>query len=307
MTRNLLAALLMACLPVLASAAGDNPSDVVFAKANPTLNPQEKAAVAIGQKWQMGSDTSKPFAGSDGAIRFNYNPGQQTQVMCAVLQICDVALQPGEQVTGLNVGDQRFVIEPAISGSGASETLHLIIKPMDIGLDTTAVVTTNRRVYHFRLRSSAKEFMPFISFSYPEDALAKWELVRARDSGRANVAARAEGNGGGNGLMGGERIDSLSFNYEISGSASFKPVRVYNNGMKTYIEFPKKFAEGDAPVLLVVRKDGGLISDEETQMVNYRPDPAEPKRLVVDAVFDKAILLAGAGSSQQRITITRGN
>jgi len=306
MNRKQLAALLTACLPLLASAAGDNPSDVVFAKATPTLSPQEKAAVAIGQKWQMGGETSKPFAGSDGAIRFVYNTGQQIQVMCAVLQICDIALQPGEQVTGLNSGDQRFVIEPAISGSGASETLHLIIKPMDIGLDTTAVVTTNRRVYHFRLRSSAKEFMPFISFSYPEDALAKWELVRARDSRKATEAARGEG-GGGHAMAGGERMDSLNFNYDISGSASFKPVRVYNNGVKTYIEFPKKFSEGDAPVLLVVRKDGGVISDEETQMVNYRPDPAEPKRLVVDAVFDKAILLAGAGSSQQRVTITRGS
>jgi len=61
-------------------------------------------------------------------------------------------------------------------------------------------------------------------------------------------------------------------------------------------------SQTEAPTLLVVRKDGGLFSDAETVMVNYR---VQNNRYIVDSVFDKAILVAGVGSSQDRVTITR--
>ena len=54
----------------------------------------------------------------------------------------------------------------------------------------------------------------------------------------------------------------------------------------------------------MVRKDGGLFSDEEQVQVNYRP---QGNRYIVDSIFDKAILVAGVGSSQDRVTIKRSN
>ncbi|WP_277957829.1 TrbG/VirB9 family P-type conjugative transfer protein [Burkholderia plantarii] len=41
----------------------------------------------------------------------------------------------------------------------------------------------------------------------------------------------------------------LSFDYELSGSASWKPVRVYNDGRKTIIEMPGTMQQpnADAP------------------------------------------------------------
>ena len=97
--------------------------------------------------------------------------------------------------------------------------------------------------------------------------------------------------------------DSLSFAYEVSGSAAWKPVRVYNDGRKTIIQMPSTMAQTEAPALLVVRKDGGVFIDDETVMVNYR---VQGDRYIVDSVFDKAILIAGVGSSQDRVTIQRG-
>ena len=58
----------------------------------------------------------------------------------------------------------------------------------------------------------------------------------------------------------------------------------------------------EAPTLLVVRKEGGLFSDDETALVNYR---VQGDRYIVDTIFDKAILIAGVGRSQDRVTITR--
>ena len=95
----------------------------------------------------------------------------------------------------------------------------------------------------------------------------------------------------------------MNFDYDVSGSAPWKPLRVYNDGVKTIIQMPATMAQTEAPTLLVVRKDGGWFSEDETVIVNYR---LQNDRYIVDAVFDKAILIAGVGSNQARVTITRG-
>ena len=66
---------------------------------------------------------------------------------------------------------------------------------------------------------------------------------------------------------------------------------------------PPSMAKTEAPTLLVVRSAGGIFTDDETVMVNYR---VHGDRYIVDTVFDKAILIAGVGRKQDRITITKG-
>lgn len=98
-----------------------------------------------------------------------------------------------------------------------------------------------------------------------------------------------------------EYLGNLNFNYSIQGNARFKPVRVYNNGVKTIIEMPSTMPQNEAPALLVLR-GGGLFKQEESVMVNYR---LQGCRYIVDNVFDKAILVIGSGNTQEKITITR--
>lgn len=272
----------------------DDPADAYFDRKNPRLTAQDKEALAIAQRWEKGAATGvKPFAGPAGAVRFIYGV-QQASVVCAVLQVCDIALQPGEQVNNLHVGDPRFTVEPAVSGAGATEVQHLILKPLDVGLQTNLVITTSRRTYHIRLSSHRTEFMPQVSFTYPEDALAKWDAVRAREKKERQERTIPET---------GEYLGDLNFKYEVSGTAPWKPVRVFNDGVKTVIQMPAAMAQTEAPTLLVVRKDGGWFSSDETVMVNYR---LQGDRYIVDTVFDKAILIAGVGRDQDRVTITRG-
>jgi type IV secretion system protein VirB9 len=137
----------------------------------------------LAKKWKAGASTQgvKPVIGGDGTIRFLYG-ATQPSIICAVLQVCDVELQPGEQVNSLHLGDTaRWTVEPAVTGSGNSAVLHLIIKPMDTGLETSLIVTTDRRTYHLRLRSHRTEFMPRVAFTYPEEAMAKWEKIRRQE------------------------------------------------------------------------------------------------------------------------------
>lgn len=290
---NILAAAMVVSEPILA-APDDELADKYFSKNNPTLTAQEKAAIAIAKRWETGASTGlNPIPGSNGAIHFLYGV-QQPSIVCAVLQVCDVALQAGELVNSIHLGDTaRWTVEPAITGAGPSETQHLIIKPMDVGLETSLVVTTNRRTYHFKLRSHRTQYMPQVAFTYPEDALAKWDAIRTRETKERERKIIPQT---------GEYLGNLNFEYDLDGDAAWMPVRVFNDGSKTILQMSKAMAQTEAPTLLVLRKEGGLFTDDETVMVNYR---VQGDRYIVDTVFDKAILIAGVGDGQDRVTITR--
>lgn len=296
----ILTTLLISLLPtfVLAESGGSFP-DAYFSNQNPNLTSQERASIAIAKKWQSSSNSGiKPVAGPDGSIRFLFG-SQQPSIVCAVLQVCDIQLQPGEQVNSIHLGDQvRWQVEPAITGGSGFEVQHLIVKPLDVGLETSLVVTTNRRTYHMRLRSHRREFMPRVAFIYPEDAQAKWDAVKSRESHALQIKQSRTI------TATGEYLGDLDFLYKVSGSASWKPLRVYNDGLKTIIQMPTTFAQQEAPILMVLRENSGLFSKTETTMVNYR---LQEDRYVVDTVFDKAVLISGVGANQNRITITRGN
>jgi type IV secretion system protein VirB9 len=278
-------------------AASTRPDALHFNNPELKLTPQEREALALAKKWKAGISGQgvKPVPGPDGAIRFLFG-AVQPSIVCAVLQVCDVELQAGEQVNSLHLGDTaRWTVEPAITGTGSLAVQHLIIKPMDTGLETSLIVTTDRRTYHLRLRSHRTEFMPRVAFTYPDEAMAKWEGIRKQEQA-AHERQILPGTG--------EYLGNLDFDYRIEGqTAGWKPVRVYNDGVKTIIQMPATLNQNEAPILLVVRKDGGLFTDEESVQVNYR---LQNDRYIVDSLFDKAILVAGVGSSQERITIRKG-
>ncbi|WP_262965434.1 P-type conjugative transfer protein TrbG [Methylobacter psychrophilus] len=278
--------------------AGDKDlAELYLSTNNPKLTKQEQSALAIAERWKASSASGMtPVSGINGTITYLYG-AQQPSIVCAVLQVCDVALQEGEQVNSINLGDTaRWTIEPAITGSGPTEVQHLIIKPMDVGLETSLVVTTNRRTYHFQLRSHRTQYMPKVAFSYPEEAMAKWDVLKHREIKQRQEKILPKT---------GEYLGDLNFDYIVTseGDIAWKPVRVYNDGQKTIIQMPAAMAQTEAPTLLVIRKKGDVFTDDETVMVNYR---VQGDRYVVDTIFDRAILIAGVGSSQDVVTIERG-
>lgn len=263
-----------------------------FNKKEPHLTQKEETGLRIAQKWDKSG--MKPLKGKSGAINYLYG-AERPSIVCAVLQICDVSLQQGERVNNIELGDTtRWTVSPALSGSGNEQIEHLIIKPMDVGLKTSLVITTDRRTYHFRLTSTRHRYMPSVTFSYPEEALKKWKAfeIRKRREYSEKTLPRT-----------GEYLGNLKFNYDITGDAPWKPVRVYNDGVKTVIQMPSEIQKTEAPTLLVVRKNGyGSYDDDNPMMVNYR---VQGDRYIVDMVFDRAILIAGVGQDQDKITVTR--
>lgn len=266
----------------------DNLLDSYFSNdSNPVLTKQEIEALELIKDWKAGTTQQPVLKGADGKVTFLYGMSQPS-ILTAVFQITDIELEPGEVIYSLHIGDSsRWMIEPATTGSAKGNIMHIIVKPRDVGLSTSMIITTDRRTYHLQLKSHKTKYMPRVSFTYPQTLIVKYSQLQAQKKAERNA----------NTLSSGEYLGSLDFNYKISGKAKWKPVRVYNDGIKTVIEMPKAMVNDEAPVLLIMKDDSSTPA-----LINYRLIGA---RYIADGIFDEAILISGKGMKQKKIVIKR--
>jgi type IV secretion system protein VirB9 len=149
------------------------------------------------------------------------------------------------------------------------------VKPRDIGLTTSLVVTTDHRTYHLMLVSDEKEFMHAVRFVYDHEKPAQPASTPASSANPAptpqQVAAdppprRQQKSDG-------KRVafvaaDDTDDGYVVTGQADWKPVTVYSKGGKTYIEMPESVRHKEAPVLFEETRKGWF--HHEKILVNYR-------------------------------------
>ena len=224
-------------------------------------------------------------AGYVNAVQiYPYSAGALYRLYAAPERVTDIALQPGESVTAVAAGDTvRWTIGDTTSGSGEARRAHILVKPFSAGLKTNLVITTDRRAYHLQLESTARTAMAAISWTYPED-----ELIALR---RATAAAGAAVP-----VASGLAVEKLSFGYRISGDdPAWRPVRAFDDGQQTFIEFPPSVAQGEAPPLFLIGAEG------DAQLVNYR---MAGRFYVIDRLFARAELRLGE-KRQQVVRIER--
>ena len=252
----------------------------------------DQEAMKLVREFHSGKNGTPPVLGQTGAIVFTYQ-NYIPKIMCRPMRVTDIILQPGEIVTGVFPGDtSRWTFVPGKSGSTENEQIHVLIKPLMADISTNLVVTTNRRTYNIDLMSSSNEFMPSVSFNYPAETMAAWDTFIADKQKERNTSALlSEGYG--------INPEELNFNYEIRGKddIKWKPIRVWDDGIKTYIQFPSQstIKSIEAPVFVVFEGRRELL-------VNYR---VVKDMFVVDKVFSKAGLITGTGRDQTRVVITR--
>lgn len=258
----------------------------VVSSASVPLTPKEKAALALQRAYH--DRNVPPVLTENGRVTYAF--GLTTpSVVCAPFMVSDIEFQEGELVNDVVMGDTaRWKV--SLARSGSPEVSHLIVKPLDAGLETTTVVTTDRRVYHIQLKSQPKGHMAYVGFVYPEEAnQALQQQIAAQQKKETWQTASIPA------LSGNVDLSRLAFNYEVKGNAPWKPTQVFNDGRQTFIRLPRTVSQSEMPVLLV-RRDGGDV------LVNYR---VKDDTLVVDDLFTEAKLLAGVGRNQQRIDIRR--
>ena len=272
----------------------------------PELDAEERGGVEITAAWRQKSyESMVSQAGTSGSVMFRYDQSYPS-IVCAILQVTDIELQPGEVVTQVNVGDTtRWSVESAVSGSGADQTQHLIVKPRDIGLTTSLVVTTDHRTYHLMLVSDEKEFMHAVRFVYDHEKPAQPASTPAPAAAPAPTPQQVAADPPPRRQQkpDGKRVafaaaDDTDDGYVVTGTADWKPVTVYSKGGKTYIEMPESVRHKEAPVLFEETRKGWF--HHEKILVNYR---VKGRWYVADKVIDKGILVSGVGSNQTRVDI----
>jgi type IV secretion system protein VirB9 len=295
----------------LASGApGDDAAEKFFSPTNTVLSTQEQQGLAIAKKWQPDSPHVKPIQGEDGSVVFRFGDSQ-TPIVCAVLQICTITLAPGEHIQNFMIGDrERWNTEPASSGSAAGEVQHVIVKPLDVGLKTNMVIFTDQRTYFLQLASHRSEYMPHVSFSYPDTGAQKWDQFLKQNREREEERVEALEPSPGRSIPPAQtNASTTSVNrgdaYDIDGKAPWRPTRVWHDFEHTYIDMPKSFAQGEAPVLLAIRGDDSVFpwgAKAEQVMINYR---VQGSRYIVDSLPERMMLVTGAGDHQTKVVVTR--
>lgn len=222
-------------------------------------------------------------AGYFNAVQvFPFSPGALYQIYASPGQITDIALEPGEQLTGsgpLAAGDTvRWIVGDTESGNSDTRRVHIMVKPTRPSIETNLVINTDRRTYLIELRSREKLYMPSVAWFYPEDR-----------NGRSKALPLTP-------VI--PEMTERRYRYLVEGdSPPWRPVNAYDDGRKVYIEFSPGIGQGEMPPVFAIGQDG------KPELVNYR---AYKNVLIVDRLFAAAELRLG-GDKQQRVRIVRSD
>ena len=232
-----------------------------------------RRAIAAANATARALSREDAFVG--GVQVFTWSPGRVFEVWTAPLRVTTLTLAPGETLVAKAAGDTvRWQIGEAVSGEGAGQRTHVLLKPLERGLETNLVLTTNRRIYLIDLKSGGVDAF---------NAAVAWDADSILAVGApvdAGVAAPVR-----------EPVvmprGELDARYRIESRGRrprWTPTSVFNDGRRTFITFDADLQVDEAPVLFVIAPDG------EAQMVNYRQVGG---LYVVDRVFDRAELRLG--------------
>jgi P-type conjugative transfer protein TrbG len=234
--------------------------------------------------WQHGT-TPLPVLSKDGVIRFPYGE-YMPNAICKPLNLCDIELEPGEEIYGIVIGDSEHWnsgdqgIPIIYSGMAPKLIPHLVLKPDQNGLNTSLLITTSKRTYMIKLQSSIHEYTARIGFYYPSDTVQyKHSASSTTSTGHIPIV----------------NLQNIDYDYTISSNSySWAPTKVLNDGVSTYVQLPTTVDGRDLPHLCVDNHNQGC------ELVNFK---YIDHCYVVEQIFSQAKLINGFGRNAQTITI----
>lgn len=207
----------------------------------------------------------RPHAAGFAAARqiYTYAPGALYILHANPLFVSTILLEPGESLVDVAAGDtSRWMVTETVAEAEAEPRTIVLVKPQAHDLRTNIVLVTDRRTYLVEAISQAGDaYLAQIAWCYP---------ARLTQPAADPVAA-------------------LRFDYRLRTTRGRKPAwfptRVYDDGGRTWIEFPPQTAASDLPPLFVITPEGA-------ELANYRVLEG-PLRLMVDRIFETAELRMG--------------
>jgi type IV secretion system protein VirB9 len=235
------------------------------------------------------SSLSRPTTGAyvNATLYYDYEPGRLYTVNTSPRFLTAITLRPGEKLISKAAGDTvRWVLGETVEGAGATERVMVFVKPIRGDLRTNIILTTDQRTYLLEAVSrDGDSYTSVISWNYPQEEMR--EQLAARAAARQSVAAATS-------------VESLNFGYRVEPvharhGPRWQPLRVFDDGLKTYIQFPPNLAASEAPPLFLIGPH------DQAQLVNYR---LMGGYYVVDRLIDVAELRLGE-KPQTVVRITR--
>lgn len=267
-----------------------------------------------------------------GLVTFAYGSGIPT-VVCALLELTDLAFEKGESILSVQLGDSvRWNIESAISGSANDSIEHLIVKPLEAGLKTSMLITTDRRTYHIRLKSTEADFMPAVVFSYPNSLKLPSKKHYGDDSylqytsnydSNEDHNDYSETNSSLNNYSSVQNVsyegnsrpalnvaatynDSTqkrNYNYSVDGDSKIIPQNIYDDGKRTFIVMNNPINSSYLPVLQEISSESFLFfGEDKTNTINFT---YFDNTFVVDGIYSHLRLISKNGEEKQSADVVR--
>jgi type IV secretion system protein VirB9 len=243
-------------------------------------------AIAAANAAARTPSTQDAFVG--GLQVFTWSPGRVFEVWTSPLRVTTLSLAPGERLVSKAAGDTvRWLLGEVETGEGEASTTHVLLKPLEQGLQTNLVLLTSRRLYLIDLRSGASDAF---------NAAVAWRQDPVPPGSPDNAAVLETVNRNHLSVLPQPGPYDVRYRVEPQGRRpAWAPVSVFDDGARTIITFAEEIQAAEAPVLFVLSPDG------EPQMVNYRQIGA---LYIVDRLFDRAELRLG-GRRPQVVRIRR--
>jgi len=272
------------------------PATAMTASPAPTVAPRPRplpalpGAAAVRAANEGARSYPTPDAYINATLFYDYEAGRLYQLQTSPRFLTAITLRPGEKLLSKAAGDTvRWVIGETAQGNGANQQVVVLVKPMRGGLRTNLVLTTDQRTYLIEVASrEGGAYTSAVSWNYPQEQMAALAAAQAAEANRAQpVVAPALA------------IDQLHFGYKVEPVKGkpprWQPLRVFDDGTKTYVQFPINMASTEAPPLFLVGPGG------KAELVNYRYLNGY---YVVDRLIDVAELRIGE-KPQAVVRITR--
>jgi len=228
---------------------------------------------------EAGMITASSASAMRAEVVFPYVENSIYEILAAPDRMTAIELAPGEVISTENgkpkaADTVQWIADTVTAGEGADRKTIVMVKPIMTGIETNMLIPTNRHVYSILLRAQSRAYMPLVAFSYAADeakeaaGTARQAVVHEAAHETVNVAP-----------------EDMNFGYRVKGSkVVWTPVRVFDDGSKTYLQMSPEMKSWESPALFV-------IEDKKTpELVNYR---VKGDYYIVDRLFQQAQLRVG--------------
>lgn len=224
--------------------------------------------------------TPTPLTGDARLVTFDFDPDNTYLVLTKPRAVTHLEFPEGERVQTLAAGDtHNWEI------TATKDRKHIFIKAKIENSTTTMTVISEKRSYQFVIKATGdgSKWYQRVTWRVPQTLLLDSEAEEQRPKSQDTHTAN-------NSEIPGIRPEDLRFNYQIEGSAPFKPTSVFDNGKMTWIRMPAGLQE--LPVVFGLDESGDYL------LVNYVP---QGDYLVVQRVLEKMVLKVG----KTQVTVTK--